>query len=64
MALIDINDCTLEVLHLAALEGKAGFAPRAPHTLRLVLPGCGHSAHRDAAEAVSAAIAAFLAPIA
>lgn len=35
-----------------------------PHAQRLALPGCGHSPHRDQAEAVTRAITDFLAPLA
>ncbi len=68
------EDCARITAPLLAIQGEDDaygtlaqiddIAERAPHTQRLVLPGCGHSPHRDAAEAVTAAIAAFLAPIA
>ena len=56
---------------LLAIQGEADpygtmaqiddIAAAVPHTQRLKLPQCGHSPHRDQAEAVAQAIQAFLA---
>ena len=39
------------------------IARAVPHAQLLKLPDCGHSPHRDQAEAVAQALAAFMAPL-
>jgi pimeloyl-ACP methyl ester carboxylesterase len=39
------------------------IAQAAPHTRLLTLPACGHSPHRDQAEAVACAVADFMASL-
>ena len=43
-----------------SMEQVRGIARRVPQTRLLALPGCGHSPHRDAPQAVIEAVAAFM----
>ena len=43
------------------LEQVHGIVRHVPQTRTLVLPACGHSAHRDQPEAVIEAVRAFIA---